>query len=203
MEHPVRRVLRRDVLPYLISAQRLKRQWFYTLHTVFGYTTDLVVALAAVGISTPLLALAGTISDTQKEVGGGAIPGILGGLPAWLVIPTGIGILTWILLRVTFNREDGQKRAVLAKSLLLSIRQAEANLPAILSKADPMPELTVMLEKTIRPPIDRNIQEQSWPWTPFAPDIEAEVTKRLDDLCKTYEADWTALIASPVQQKPV
>ncbi|SRR6266705_3451751 len=202
MEHPVKRALRRDVLPYLVSARRLKRQWFYTLHVVFGYTTDLVIALAAIGISTPILALAGALSNTQKDITGPAtISNVFNSLPAALVLPTALVIMLWVFLRVTFNRESGQKRAVLARSLLQAIRQAEANLPAILGKADPMPDLTTMLEKTIRPPVDRNIQEESWPWTPFAPDIDAEVTKQLEELCKTYETDWTAVVASPLQQR--
>ena len=37
------------MLPYLATAKRLHRQWFYISHLVFGYTTDLLVALTALG----------------------------------------------------------------------------------------------------------------------------------------------------------
>lgn len=40
-DHAVKTKLRNEVLPYLVSAQRLQRRWFYRLHEVFGYTTDL------------------------------------------------------------------------------------------------------------------------------------------------------------------
>jgi hypothetical protein len=200
-EHPVRRTLGRDLLPYLVSARRLRRQWFYRLHVIFGYTTDLVVALTAIGISTPLLSLVGSLSDTKKDMTQSpSLIDVLNSIPGWLIYPAGLAVVVWIVLRVTFNREEGQKRAVLAKSCFYQLRQAEASLPTILSKSDPRPEITSLLEKTIRPPVDRNIQEKAWPWTPFAPGIDAEVVVELDALCSKYEADWM-LIDSPILQQ--
>jgi hypothetical protein len=189
--HPVKRTLERDVLPYLVSARRLRRQWFFILHLIFGYTTDMVVALATIGITTPLLIFlrsqSGAENDTQHASNFSAV---LGSLPPWLYFPAAALVVLWIVLRVTFNREDGQKRAVLAKSCTQVLRQAEATLPNSLSKSDPMPGLTELLEKKIRPTVDRSIQENSWPWTPFAPEIAAEVEKDLNRLCGLYETDW-------------
>jgi len=201
-EHPVRRTLRRDLLPYLISARRLRRQWFYWLHVVFGYTTDLIVGLAAIGISAPILEFFGTWSNTKKEtIHSPSLLSLLESVPGWLIYPTGLTILLWVLLRVAFNREEGQKRAVLAKSCFLLLRQTEAKLPAILSLSNPLDELTKLLEKTIRPPVDRNIQEQAWPWTPFAPGINNEVEKKLQDLCSMYETDWEPIDSPALQQR--
>lgn len=197
--HPVKRTLERDVLPYLVSARRLRRQWFFLLHSIFAYATDLIIALAAIGISTPFLGLLGAPLDAQGDKPP-SLTTALGTLPAWLFLPAGALIIAWVLLRVTFNREDGQKRAVLAKSCTQVLRQAEANLPSALSKADPMPALTELLEKGIRPTVDRNIQENSWPWTPFAPSIELEVRKELERLCGLYESDWAAV--DPLRSRP-
>ena len=189
--HPVKRTLERDVLPYLVSARLLRRQWFYVLHSIFGYTTDLVVALTAIGITSPLLATLGAPSGAQNDVAHTPrLSTILGSVPDLLYYPAAALVIIWIVLRVTFNREDGQKRAVLAKSCTQVLRQAEASLPTSLSKSDPMPALTELLEKSIRPTVDRNIQENSWPWTPFAPEIEAEVKNDLNRLCGLYESDW-------------
>jgi hypothetical protein len=66
-DHPVKRKLERDVLPYLISARQLRKQWFYRLHTLFGYTTDLVVAFAAIGISSPLLSLLSSVRSAANN----------------------------------------------------------------------------------------------------------------------------------------
>ena len=181
-DHPVKRTLERDVFPYLVSARRLRKQWFYRLHAIFGYTTDLVVALAAIGISSPFLRLlisTGTADATGKPP---TLGSVLGSVPPVLVYPAAVVILTWVVLRVAFNREEGQKRAVLARNCTKVLQQAEAGLPTALATADPMPALTEMLEKRIRPTVDRNIQESSWPWLPFAPSIDDDVRKEVGDL---------------------
>jgi len=199
--HPVRRTLERDVLPYLISARRLRRQWFLLLSSVFGYTTDLVVARAAVGISSPFLSFLGGPTNTEKAAAPSPSLGpIKEFFPHWLYLPGAALVIVWIFLRVTFNKEDGQKRAVLAKSCTQTLRQAEARLPAALSRPDPMPALTELLERTIRPTVDRNIQENSWPWTPFAPEIDQEVAKDLGRLCGLYEKDWAPV--DPLNPRP-
>jgi hypothetical protein len=69
-DHPVRRALQRDVLPYLVSARRLKEQWFYRLLVTFGYTTDLVAGLAALGLAVPILTLLGDMSAAPSEADG-------------------------------------------------------------------------------------------------------------------------------------
>jgi hypothetical protein len=187
-DHPVRRKLQRDVLPYLVSACRLRTQWFYRLHVVFGYTTDLVVALTAIGVTTPLLRLFGGSGAT--ETAGQKVATLaeaLATIPYWLYYPTGVLVILWVVLRVAFTREEGQKRAVLAKSCTQVLREAEAKLPRVLGKPDPMPDLNELLERQIASTVDRNIQEKAWPWTPFAPNIDDEVDQDLARLCTRYE----------------
>jgi hypothetical protein len=192
MSHPVKRALQRDLLPYLVSARRLRRQWFCVAHLTYGVTTDLVVAFAAIGVTAPLLAMIGfaAAGDGVKSQPG-SLSAVVASVPRSLSVPTIVILVAWIALRVWFNREDGQRRAVLASSCARTMRQAEASLPSWLSKADPMPDLTQLLEKNVRPTVDRNIQEQSWPWTPFAPEIDVEVEKEVALLCRRYEDAWT------------
>lgn len=192
--HPVKRALGRDLLPYLVSARRLRCQWFFIVHSVFGYTTDLVVALAAIGISAPLFAVLGSVAGPENEAA--RVPRlsvVLASVPNRLYYPTAGLVILWIILRVAFTREDGQKRAVLAKSCTQVLRRVEASLPKSLSMTDPMPTITELLEKDIRPTVDRGIHENSWPWTPFAPGIDLEVQKELERLCALYESDWAAV----------
>jgi len=187
----VKRTLERDVLPYLVSARKLKRQWFYRFHTLFGYTTDLVVALAAIGVSSPLFNLL-----AAKDAGADAadktptLASALAGIPSFLVYPALLVIVAWVIIRVAFTREEGQKRAVLARSCIQNLREAEAELHKLLRVRRPLASLTEMLEKRIRPTVDRNIQESSWPWLPFAPNIQADVQKELNSLCSLYEEEW-------------
>lgn len=200
-EHIVRKTLRLRLLPYLVSAKRLRRQWFYQLHTVFGYTTDVTVALSAIGISLPFLTLAGALANTQEKLPSSSLADALHSAPPWLIFPATTVILLWLILRVAFIREHGQKRAVLAGSCFQQLREADASLHTILAEPNPMPELTKLLKK-ILPPVDRNIQDEVWPWTPFAPDIDDEVTRRLEELCALYESFWTPIESPEVQQRP-
>src|SRR5215831_18459356 len=54
-EHPVQRKLRDQILPWLESGKLLHKQWFYRLYVLFGYATDVTIALGAFGISLPLM----------------------------------------------------------------------------------------------------------------------------------------------------
>ena len=190
-DHPVKHKLERDVLPYLVSARRLRGQWFYLLHTVFGYATDLIVALAAIGIASPLLEIirfGGAGGDDAAKAP--ALSDALASLPRALVLPGAILIVAWVAIRVVFTREEGQKRAVLARSCTNVLHGAEADLPKLLGTANPMPALTKLLETRIRPIVDQSVLEKAWPWAPFAPSVDTDVQKEVTALCARYQADW-------------
>ncbi|NJN63525.1 MAG: hypothetical protein HC882_00725 [Acidobacteria bacterium] len=188
-DHPVKRKLRNDILPYLATARRLRRQWFYSSYVVFGYTTDLLVALSAVGIGWPAVS---NILANQEATNSspGTLAQAMASVPAQLAYPLAILLILWIVWRVAFNREDGQKKAVLAKSCALAMRQAEARLPRVLGDPNPMPAITKLYDEILWPTADRGIQEGAWPWTPFAPSIDAEVEKQLSEICQKYESQW-------------
>lgn len=190
----VTHTLERVVLPYLVSGRRLKRLWFYWLHTFFGYATDLVVALAAIGVSSPLFALlSGKDAPAEMPARAPNLATVLSGIPSYLVYPAAIAIVAWLIIRIVFNREEGQKRAVLARSCTQSLREANAALHKVLRDKRPGAGLTKLLEEHIRPTVDRNIQEGSWPWLPFAPNIEAEVQQELRALRSLFEEEWEAV----------
>lgn len=110
-----------------------------------------------------------------------------------LQIPTVVAILTWVTLRVVFTRQGGQKRAVLAKSCIQTMKQAEARLHRVLIKSDPMPDLNSLVEEQIAPTVDRNIQEDAWPWSGPDPDADSEVEKQLLLLCNKYQGNWASI----------
>ncbi|PJA32339.1 MAG: hypothetical protein CO187_04505, partial [Zetaproteobacteria bacterium CG_4_9_14_3_um_filter_53_7] len=182
--HPVKRALERDVIPYIVSGRNLRKQWFYQLHYVFGYTTDIVASFAAVGIGAPIFDIINADAKPEK------IQSALLQVPSSLFVPVVLIFIAWVVLRVIFSKEDGQKRAVLAKSCLKSLDVAEAKLHKVLSQPNPMPDLIELLEKQIRQPADRALVEGAWPWLPFAPDCDDEISNMLDKLCQRYESDW-------------
>ncbi len=192
--HPVANKLRQQVLPYTESAKLLNRQWFYRAHQLFGYATDITIALGAIGIGLPLLT-----ALTQQPKEGQPTPDVVGLVPtdpAWLYWIALLSVIVWVVLRVAFNREEGQKRAVLAKSCRLTLRQAEASLHTVLAQPDPMPELIKMVQEQIKPAVDRNIQEGSWPWTGPADDAYEPASRRLAFFQEQYASEWTPVDAT-------
>jgi hypothetical protein len=190
LEHPVRRKLRDQIIPWLESAKLLQKQWFYRLHVLFGYATDVTVALGAIGIALPLMTLLTQPSENPGNANTSVIP-LLPQDPEWLYYLTLVCVIGWVVLRVTFNREEGQKKAVLAKSCRQTMKQAEAKLYHLLAQSDPMPELNKLIAEQITPTVDRNIQEGSWPWNGPAPVVEPAVDAQLDSLCTKFSSNWS------------
>jgi hypothetical protein len=158
-DHPVKKKLRNDILPYLITAKHLNDQWFCRTHRLFGYTTDILVALTALGLIPAVIAniFGNNPNDTPTKVS--ELEALLPKEFHYLYYMMLVLVLAWVILRVAFNQEDGQKRAVLARSCSLSMRHAESKLPHLLGNADPMPGITELYDTSIYPIVDRNIQE--------------------------------------------
>lgn len=187
-EHPVRRKLRDQILPWLESGKLLDKQWFYRLSLLFGYATDVTVALGAVGISLPFMML---LTQPPGESSNASVLALLPQNPRWLYYLGATCVVGWVILRVSFNREDGQKKAVLAKSCRQTMKQAEAKLYQVLVQPDPMPELNKLIIEQIAPTVDRNIQEGSWPWNGPAPGVESAVEMQLDSFSRKFSANWS------------
>lgn len=187
-EHPVKRKLRNEILPYFVTARMLRKKWFFVTYSLFGYTTDILVALTALGVVSPVIS--GIFASSQTSGGKStSLADLTATLPKELYYPVLLVVLAWIFLRVAFIREDGQKRAILAKSCYQVVRSAEASLPGILGKSDPMSDLS-KLYKDFWPTVQGSIQQDAWVWTPFAPGIENEVESWLEELCRRYEDGW-------------
>lgn len=193
-DHPVRQKLEKHVLPYLVSAKHLKKQWFYLFHKVFGYSTDLVGSLSAIGISTPLLPffikLNEPIDPASKDFA--VAVKYMDSLPSGVYYVLVTIVIFWLLIRVFYIREDGQKKAVLVTSCMQTFKQIETKLHRILGDQNPMPTLNELLEKEVHPVVDRNVQEGSWPWSGPAPskEIDKDVNALLEELCKKYQSEW-------------
>lgn len=191
-EHPVKMKLRNEILPWVESASLLSKQWFYRLHILFGYATDVTIGLGSIGIGIPLLALL-TQPIESKTPSTTNVLTLLPRDPRWLYYLTALCVVGWIVLRVAFSREEGQKRAVLAKSCRQTMKQVEARLYQVLAQQDPMPELNKILDEQITPSVDRNIQEYAWPWSGPAPDVDRLVEAKLEILCKKFSSQWSAV----------
>jgi hypothetical protein len=190
-EHPVKAKLRTSILPWLESAKLLHKQWFYRLHVIFGYATDITIGLGAVGISLPL---AQALTQPSNNTGGTNVS-VFTSLPqnsTWLYYITAGFVVVWVLLRVVFTREDGQKKAVLAISCSQTMKQIETALYRVLAQPNPMDVLNKIILEELGPTIDRNSQEKSWPWHGPAPNIDIVVEQQLKLFCDKFSSGWSA-----------
>lgn len=205
-EHPVKQKLERNLLPYLISAKRLENQWFYRFHQIFGYSADLVGALSVVGISTPLLPffikLNEPIDPANKDFA--VAVKYIDSMPSGVYYVLMVIVIFWLLIRVLYIREDGQKKAVLMTSCVQTFKQIETKLHRILSDQNPMPTLNELLEKEVHPVVDRNVQEGSWPWSGPAPsrEIDKDVKALLEELCNMYQSEWIVPLNTQLRAVP-
>jgi hypothetical protein len=76
-------------------------QWFYIVHLVFGYVTDLAIALTAFGVSSPLLRfLAKDIGQNESSTQGTVTASdLLSAIPSTLYLPIAFLLFAWIVLR--------------------------------------------------------------------------------------------------------
>jgi hypothetical protein len=203
-DHPVKKKLRRDILPYLISSRRLERQPFFYTYSVFSFTADLLAALTALGLTSPFIHLLAPQSAQagNRAVTTTALSDLRSSLPARLYYPALALVVTWIMVRVFFTRQNGAKRSVLAQSCRQTMKQAQIKLYKVLAESNPMPDLNKLLDEDITPTIDRNVQEGSWPWEPFAPQIDADVSILLKELCDKFEELWMVPPTPDLRQVP-
>lgn len=193
-DHPVKQKLERSVVPYLVSARHLKKQWFYRFHRVFGYSSDFVGALSVIGVGTPLLPffikLNEPIDPSSSTIQSAVV--YLDSLPSGLYWTLVLIVVSWLAMRIFYIREEGHKKAVLVTSCVQAFKLVETKLHQILGKQDPMPALNEMLETLIFPVVDRNAQEGAWPWGGPAPStiIGNDARTLLDELCTNYQAGW-------------
>jgi hypothetical protein len=48
--------------------------------------------------------------------------------------------------------------------------------------------------------VDRGIQENAWPWLPFADDIDTDVNRQLEALCSRFEVEWLPVEAPAIRK---
>lgn len=189
-DHPVKRKLRQAILPYCVSAQKLKWQPLFLTYGFYAYVHDFLAALVGAGIAPPLIGLFGDGqggSEGARQIT--AAVAEFDNIP-WYISVAFFAFLLWTILKVIVTRASGEKRAALAQSCRKEFRRLEARLQSELSQPNPMPALNE-IEKEVRALVDRNIAEDAWPWRGPAKGIDEQVEKELDEISRRFEQNWT------------
>lgn len=195
--HPVRQILESGILPYLISAKKLRRQPFYVAYNIHVYSRDILAGLIGVGISSPVMKLFAESLGENQSAKGASEAGLMHIPPPWFAVVIAAAVVM-VSLRVYVNNSKADERAILLRKCASDMRAASFNLYTILDTADPMNELIEMRNKLTA---IANSHVGAWPWDfEPPPGIQAEVQERVGRLCVRFGARW--LTAPGIQQGP-
>jgi hypothetical protein len=192
-DHPVHQKLN-AILPWAVSAQKLRRQPFYVGYRFYSYGRDLAAALVGIGVSFPLLPV---LTNSSAQI---PLPQAMAAFPTWLKIVTGVAAIAWLCLRVFAAHEQWEKRATLARSCVQNFKRFEAKIVHVLNSADPLPVL-VEINSDMNAVVDRAIQEEAWPWPGLAPGADTIGRQRAADYAGQFGRQWTELLTRERRQR--
>jgi hypothetical protein len=196
-EHPVTRKLSTSLVPYFVSGEQLERQRFYRAYSVYTWANEVMAGVAVLGLGpvlSPLNLQTGTVDVPAlfKGTQAGSLPFLLAGIGALF----GIG---WMLFKVYVTRENGIKRAALARSCRNQLRTLETRVHQELNEPNPITKLDEIYA-SVKDLINRCSQEEAWPWPGPAPNIAEPVEKRVKEYCSQYQANWKIPVLAVEQQ---
>ena len=188
-DHYVLNKLCNQLLPYMISGRRLRRQWIVRIASFYGYTGDMSAALAGLGIGTPIAAL---LSPKAAD-GRNALDVLRETLPQqWFVVGL-VALLIWAGLRLFVQKEDVLARALLARECAQSMRTLRQNLWVALNESDPMPAIT-KIQKSVEDQVQNAIRNKAWPasWDPLPPAelIAKELQSAVNEIRTRFMNNW-------------
>ena len=186
-DHPVLHKVA-TILPYLVGAEKLHRQTFVRLATVYNVGGDVAVALAGVGVGTPVAAL---LLGKSKS-GDDALTVINTIFPSYLT-PVGVlALVAWITVRVFVQNQDAVTRARRVWDLQPVFTKAYDNIDRALDDPTPMPTL-IAIQKRVLDKVDESIDAGIWPYKPAkpnSPDVLMEIERRIAKFKMDYQHIW-------------
>jgi hypothetical protein len=177
-----------EVLPFMIGARRVRRQWFVVLAKVHAYGGELATALAGLGVGAPVVALfQGKAPGGQSALD--ALRQALPGVWFWIGI---VALALWLILRLVVKQQNVLDRALFARECSKTMQKLGADLYDALSDPNPMPKIIATQEaqrRAVREAIDKDV----WPWNPQWPnaeDIALELRKEVNDIRDRFMRQW-------------
>jgi hypothetical protein len=188
-DHFLLRELAHHVLPAMICASRLRRQWFVRLAAIWGYGGDLVAALAALGIGAPIVAIMLGKAPNGKT----AFETVRDSLPGpWAYVGVAL-LIAWAALRLIMQRQDVVIRAQHARMCAKKMKHLRNDLSKVLLHNNPMQEIA-HIRKSVWDHVNEAIAEDIWPWDILVPpdEISAELNATVDEIRVRFMHRWAA-----------
>lgn len=172
-----------DLLPYVLSGRRLKKQVFYRVHTFYIYSRDILALLVGFGLGFPG---ARSLAQNPNENLGPA----LAKLSFWHWLPAIFLILLVAFLRVYISRESVEKRAVLLLECEAELDAKFMEIQQALQTRNPLPKLTT-IRNSVTLIVQRHRKSKSYPYVDgFAAGTEVEAELEAKKLCDKNKHYW-------------
>jgi hypothetical protein len=194
--HPVEHKLKYVILPYLVSAELLKKWKPLQVYTFYLYSAETFTLLAGIGLANPIVAFLNggnlTSSSNSSNSSQSIIQFLGSGYAATLSI---ILLIAWGILKFYVKNQQLDRRCSLLRSCIQQCAQFSIKVRSAINSDNPMPALISIQEK-LSDLIERNIVENAWPYAGPAPKIEEIVDNYCDRLIAPFKDQW---IVPPIQ----
>jgi hypothetical protein len=173
----IQRKLNTDILPQLLSAEQLPRNWRYWLYRVNAYGSELAALMVGVGLSSNMTnVMVGKPFDFKSDE---------------LSVSLGLAAaLFWIVMKLVVNQEDLVKKGTAIRSSQKELKKIRMDLHVALSQSNPMPALTAA-QVAVSAIVTRLNGEDAWPWPGNDPSVEPVVRIQSDEYYTKFSPTWT------------
>lgn len=181
--------LRIHVLPRVIRAQYLRRQWFWWIGQAYIYGNEVLTVIWSVGLAGPLF-------NAFRGVGSGQPPGQALDIASLLATPLGwlglAALFCWGLLKTVANRMDAVVKCASVEGCETGMQNVESALNDILGAGQPMADLGELKKQKLNPIFDRAVQDKIWPWKRKSWDTEVDkkVKSETERLVAQFAGKW-------------
>ncbi|HVU48996.1 MAG TPA: hypothetical protein VHD85_22915 [Terracidiphilus sp.] len=172
-----------DVLQYLLSGRRLKKQWFYIVHACYSYTRDVLAILVGLGLGFP----GARLLDPKAHEDFSAL---LVGLPWYEWTPGVVLVLFAVVIRVYVTRGSVEKRAHLVDECEKKFDVMFIEIQQALTERRPLNKLK-SIRNSITELVIYHTRERSYVFSRgYAQGADIEARSQAKEMCDSNENRW-------------
>lgn len=171
------------LLPYVLSSRFLKKQTFYRVNVIHGYTRDILAILVGLGLGFPGARI--LIASSHENLGDS-----LSHLPRWEWLTSLILLLAAVFIRVYVTREGVERRAHLVDECERELDLKFLEIQQALEQRNPLIKLT-SVRNSVATLVLHHTRERSYTFRGgWAPGTDIEARLKAVSLCDDNERKW-------------
>ena len=165
-DHYILHKLATELLPWMIAGRRVGSRGVRPLATGYVYVDKISTALAGLGVGAPLIEMARTEPNGSQQVD---ILAAIKSLPPEWAWPCGLGILSFIILRMFVQSENILSRGASARICAEGMKAQKLLLFQKLAQAEPMQDI-IKIQQEVMECVNRAQSNGAWTYDPLPTD---------------------------------